>query len=983
MLRPVLLFALTTLTSHAQSADFRWVRQLGGAAGQAIAGMATDPQGNIYVAGNTTSVDFPVRGAIQPHPAGSGIFRVDGPGAAWKNLYQAGATAAYALAVDPRAPNKIYAGTATGLLRSRDSGESWTPAISFGVRVNALTVDPANSGVVYAASQGQGFYKSLDSGFTWLPINNGVPADSDGRVFVFGIWIDPHNSAVLLAASSVGGLLRSTDSGASWTVIISSVVPLQVSSVAFDPVHAGVVYATESRLMVVSKDDGLTWNPLGQVELGYQSPTVILPDPTHENVLYASSDSALWKSADAGATWQRKIDQFSANLTLDHFTNAIYAVLGARLVVTTDGFDTTTPIGPLIFTTLVTLAAGGGRVFVGAQSSTDIFVAKLDPDGNTIFATYFGGSATDLASALGVDSAGGVYVTGTTQSLDFPFSAGAFSGAGRAFLFKLNPDGSLAYATGLQGGTPNAIAVDAAGRAVVTGVSSGDLPVTPGAWQTKFLFTFCGPGCQFVPPPTNAFVAEFDSAGASLVFATYLGSETESAAALTLTPDGSIVVAGKRTLYQLDSSGSSLLRSKSLPADIRALSTDARGNILAAGSTQDALFPTTPGAFQTTLYRLPTLPGTLGNTGSGDVFVTRLDSELNILNSTLLAGEASEIALSVEPSASGNIIVGGSTYSQGFPSHGPVQSPFSPTTGFLSQLTPDLSALVFSTFTGDNRPFFVRSVAATPDGGVVLAGSTSQPPFFNFTALFPDTATQAYVVRADPTPSNQPNPAPRIDRVVNAASQLASALSPRETIQVRGDFFDAEAALYLNGDALPLQSHDRTTLIAAVPTELSMRGAATIQVRAAGGTASILVPTAAASPGVFSRDATGSGQGYILNKDGSLNSPDNPAAEGEPITICATGVGSMTFDHDYAVTDAVVDVRVDGFSAAGIAAVLGPAPGLPGDVYQISVYVPHPVDFVASNPNLKDFVMPPQVGVTLIVNGVPSQAGIALSVGNR
>jgi uncharacterized protein (TIGR03437 family) len=134
------------------------------------------------------------------------------------------------------------------------------------------------------------------------------------------------------------------------------------------------------------------------------------------------------------------------------------------------------------------------------------------------------------------------------------------------------------------------------------------------------------------------------------------------------------------------------------------------------------------------------------------------------------------------------------------------------------------------------------------------------------------------------------------------------------------------------------------------------------------------VPAGAASPG---------GQGYILNKDGTFNSPDNPAAEGDPITICATGVSSMTFDHDYAVTGAVVDVRVDGFSAAGIAAVLGPVPGLPGDVYQISVYVPHPADFAASNPNLKDFVMPPQVAVTLIVNGAISQAGIALAVGHR
>lgn len=64
----------------------------------------------------------------------------------------------------------------------------------------------------------------------------------------------------------------------------------------------------------------------------------------------------------------------------------------------------------------------------------------------------------------------------------------------------------------------------------------------------------------------------------------------------------------------------------------------------------------------------------------------------------------------------------------------------------------------------------------------------------------------------------------------------------------------------------------------------------------------------------------------------------------------------------------------------GIAARLGPVAGLPGSVYQISVYVPRPSDFAASNPNLKDFVMPPVVAVSLDVNGARSQAGLALSV---
>ena len=93
-------------------------------------------------------------------------------------------------------------------------------------------------------------------------------------------------------------------------------------------------------------------------------------------------------------------------------------------------------------------------------------------------------------------------------------------------------------------------------------------------------------------------------------------------------------------------------------------------------------------------------------------------------------------------------------------------------------------------------------------------------------------------------------------------------------------------------------------------------------------------------------------------------------------------MGTLTFNQGYAVTNSFVDVLVDGFEAAGIAAIFGPMAGLPGNVYQISVYVPHPSDFASENPNLQNFVMPPQVALVLHVNGVYSQAGLVLYVAN-
>jgi hypothetical protein len=80
MQRPALVFLAAAASCFGQSASVQWVQTLGGSASAAVAGVATDAQGNSYVAGNTTSVDLPVRGAAQAHPGGSGLYRIDGAG---------------------------------------------------------------------------------------------------------------------------------------------------------------------------------------------------------------------------------------------------------------------------------------------------------------------------------------------------------------------------------------------------------------------------------------------------------------------------------------------------------------------------------------------------------------------------------------------------------------------------------------------------------------------------------------------------------------------------------------------------------------------------------------------------------------------------------------------------------------------------------------------------------------------------------------
>ena len=106
-------------------------------------------------------------------------------------------------------------------------------------------------------------------------------------------------------------------------------------------------------------------------------------------------------------------------------------------------------------------------MFVVAATTADAFVAKLDPTGAVVYSTYFGGSGNDGVSALAMGSDGSVYVAGTTTSLDFPTTAGAYqttSATGSNFVFKLNPDGSLAWSTyfATNPSTLQSIALDAA-----------------------------------------------------------------------------------------------------------------------------------------------------------------------------------------------------------------------------------------------------------------------------------------------------------------------------------------------------------------------------------------------------------------------------------------------------------------------------------------------------------------------------------------
>ncbi len=190
------------------------------------------------------------------------------------------------------------------------------------------------------------------------------------------------------------------------------------------------------------------------------------------------------------------------------------------------------------------------------QGGTDVFVTKLDPSGSTIlYSTYVGGSGTDAGLGIAVDGAGRIYVTGYTESADFP-RLSAFrrpAGVADAFVTKLNPNASgtasLVYSTAL-GGTGrdegHAIAVDAQGQAHITGFTES------ARYPTKNSYSKDKPG-------TDVFVTKLKAAGNELLYSTYLGGAgTDVGLGIALDSAGNIYVTGytdstdfpKKTPYQ-------------------------------------------------------------------------------------------------------------------------------------------------------------------------------------------------------------------------------------------------------------------------------------------------------------------------------------------------------------------------------------------------------------------------------------------------
>jgi hypothetical protein len=363
----------------------------------------------------------------------------------------------------------------------------------------------------------------------------------------------------------------------------------------------------------------------------------------------------------------------------------------------------------------------------------------IDP---IIYSSFLGGGSLDLPWHVTADAFGFAYVSGFTESVNFPVTAGAFDlnqNGTDGFIAKIVPDGkSLAWATYLGGSGfewANGVTVDASGGVYVVGdTRSVDFPVTAGAFDTSFNVE------------QDAFVAKFTGAG-MLAWATYLGgSESEQCHAVALDSLGNVVVAsytfspdfpvtpgafdvtydGLEDGYvaKFDPTGRFLLWATYLAGSgtdaTWAIALDSDDNVYATGYTNSTDFPVTPGAFDTTLN------------GDWDALVVKLDpTGSTLLWATYLGGLKADGAASIVFDESGNLFVGGSTNSADFPvTPGAFSENLSGSgDGFVAKMDAANSDLVWATFLGGSGLESGVEVALDASGAIYVAGETSSMDF--------------------------------------------------------------------------------------------------------------------------------------------------------------------------------------------------------------------------------------------------------------
>lgn len=372
------------------------------------------------------------------------------------------------------------------------------------------------------------------------------------------------------------------------------------------------------------------------------------------------------------------------------------------------------------------------------------YALVIDP--TLLYATYLGGAHYEDVEGIVVDAEGNIYLTGTTNSLDFPVQSPLYNnnqGWDDAYVLKLNAAGdTLLFSTYLGGSeddAANAIAIDSAANVYLAGnTTSSDFPVH-NAYQEDCTVFFGG--CT-----GDAFLARLSADGAALQYSTYLGgSNPDNAESLAIDQLGKAYLAGStfssnfpiahalQTALKGPSDAFVAIVDTSLVGDASLLyATYFGGNAaddgLAVALGSDSIYL----AGTTTSANLPLQnPFQSGFGGSSDAFLARMSLDGQALvYSSYLGGSGADTCYDLAIDQTGRAYITGSTASADFPLQNPLQSDLlGSSDAFVARFNPAGSALEYSTYLGGGSYDYGYGIAVNDSGEAYLAGSTLSTNF--------------------------------------------------------------------------------------------------------------------------------------------------------------------------------------------------------------------------------------------------------------
>jgi hypothetical protein len=525
---------------------------LGGTGDESGQGIAVDSNGNAFIAGSTSSTDFPPTTNVAPASGCGFVTELNPTGTA--QLYSSylcgtsGMDEAFGIALDPN--GKVYV---AGITASTDF-----PTTANALIQSPLTTNPAGSAFLTKidptlSGKASLLYSSYIGG-TSGDLANAVAVDANGNAYIGGLTFSspgapgsgkftvtsgavqatPANNVgtgfltrIDTTQSGAGSLIYSTYLGGNAVNIANFLQDFgdAVTGVAVDGANNAYLTGVTTSTNFPSVN-GLPGTPIaantqaaGFVTRIDTTKTTTAP-PTYSTYLEGST-------VDSGS---------AIALGPNNIAYVTGSTSSLDFPTTTGAFQTTGPANGVAFITLVDTTMSGNAAVT--------------------YSTFFGGTGSDNGFGIAVDGNANAYVVGTTASTDFPITPFALPATlpdpnGSPFVVKLSPKGKgtadriyASYFGGTGDGLPNdadqgnAIAIDSHGNAYVTGITvSLDMPTTAGAFQTA------------LKGASDAYVAKLPLvlpvvvSPASLDFGTQLVGATTASQTVTLTNNNATALA--------------------------------------------------------------------------------------------------------------------------------------------------------------------------------------------------------------------------------------------------------------------------------------------------------------------------------------------------------------------------------------------------------------------------------------------------------